>query len=90
MSRSSYGTLSNDFFFQKPILVETYHTLEKENSPTDARNVFFQLVMGAKFRSRISTNLAEALNGTNSQALVQALYKYYADGGQKLERDKRK
>jgi hypothetical protein len=95
MSRSSFGTLSNDLFFQKPILVESYRTLEKENNPNDARNVFFHLIMGAKFRSGpfgngLSTNLATALNGTNSQVLVEALYKSYEDGGQKLQRDKHK
>jgi hypothetical protein len=88
--RSSVGTLSNDLFFEKSMLVGAYRTLEKENTPADARNVFAELIMGAKFRSGPSTNLTEALKGTNSQALVQALYEYCAEGGRKLERDKRK
>jgi len=55
--RSTVGTLSNDSLFEKPILVEVYRTLEKENTPTDAMNVFLQLIFVPKYRSPLSTTI---------------------------------
>jgi hypothetical protein len=84
MNRFTYGCLTNDPFFEKPILVQACRTLEQENNQQDAINLFYHLVSSAKFRSRLSTNLVEALKGTNSQALVHAIYQSFADSGQKL------
>jgi hypothetical protein len=94
--RSSFGTLSNDLFFERPILVETYRTLERENRPGDAGKVFSDFIIASRaarlksgpFKWGLTTNVAEALNGNSSQALVQALYKSYGDAGEKLGRDK--
>jgi hypothetical protein len=43
-----------------------------------------------KYRSKVPTNLLEALKGTNSQVLVDAMYQSYAESGQKLHNAKNK
>jgi hypothetical protein len=88
--RFAMGTLTNDAFWEQPMLIAAFRTLEKENSQGDAMNVFHHLVISTKFRSKVPTNVLEALKGTNSQVLVDAMYQSYADSGQKLHNAKNK
>jgi hypothetical protein len=90
IQRFARGTLSHDVFWEEPKLVAAFRTLEKENRPEEAANVFNQFVYNLKIRSKGATNFLEAFKGTNSQSIVDVMYQSYADSGQKLQRMKRK
>jgi hypothetical protein len=90
IQRLARGTLTNDLFWEQPMLVTSFRKLEKEISWQDAAHVFDQFVHNLKSRPKESTNFVEALKGTNSQLIVDAMYQSYADSGQKLQSPERK
>jgi hypothetical protein len=86
IQRGAHGTLTNDVFWEEPMLVGAFRTLEKENSPEEAANVFNQFVYDLKFTAKGPINLRRSFNSTNSQVIVNAMYQSYEFSGRRLHK----
>lgn len=71
------GWQYKDSFWDNPLLVESFRRAETENE----QHAFslFQMMVNENFRGTISSNVVQALEGTNSAAVVDAMYQAYTN-----------
>jgi len=85
--RFSMGTLTNNAFWEKPMLVEIYRAMDRDDEE-DAASVFNHFIIAPSYRGKVSTNILKGLEGTNSRALVEMMYTLYENDGRKLKKRK--
>jgi hypothetical protein len=79
MQKFKIGNPTGDTCWDAPVLVEAFRAMEKENQ--GQAFTLFQFLVNERQRGAGMSNVVEALKGTNSQAVVEAMYQIYTNGG---------
>ncbi len=82
MQKFTIGQASADAFWDEPLLVDSFRKIEKDNQAHAF--TLFQFLVNERQRTAGLTNVLEAMKGTNSTALINAMYRIYTNAGRRL------